>query len=175
MSQVQTDNLHPSLRVACRRLSRHLEQILDALGRPRAVVDVQLVDDAEIQALNQQWRGIDAVTDVLSFALEEDADEPQLPAHILPIELLGDIIISLDTAARQTAEMRRFLRDRGESSRYSMWQETCFLATHGLLHLLGYDHQTASDAAEMEALEVRFMASVTTAPLHELDRTDHGQ
>ena len=175
MSQVQTDNAHPSLQVACRRLSRHLEGLLDVMGRPRAVVDVQLVDDAAIHALNQQWRGVDAVTDVLSFALEDDADAPPVPAHMLPIELLGDIIISLDTAARQAAEMRRFLRDRGESSRYSMWQETCFLATHGLLHLLGYDHQGATDAVEMEALEARFMATVTTAPIHELDRTDHGQ
>jgi len=177
MTQVHTENHHPSHRVDARRLSRHLAAMLVALGRPHAVVDVQLVDDAEIRSLNRQWRNIDSITDVLSFALEDgsvdgsDGDAAWSQAGIPA--LLGDIVISLDTAARQATEMRRFLSNNGLRARYSLWQETCFLATHGLLHLLGHDHQSASDAERMEGLERRFIASVTTAPVHDLDRTDH--
>ncbi|MCO4760722.1 MAG: rRNA maturation RNase YbeY [Myxococcales bacterium] len=143
--------------------------MLTVLDRPNALVDVRLVDDAEIHELNRDWRQVDAITDVLSFAMEDDPDGP-----VVPIEVLGDIVISLDTAARQAAEMRQFLRETGHPARYSLRQEVCFLATHGLLHLLGYDHESQVDAAEMEGLERRFIASEISAPVHELDRTRHG-
>lgn len=175
MPHVDTHNAHATLRVSTRRLSRHLEGMLSALGRPDAVVDVQLVDDNTIAELNAEWRGIEGVTDVISFALEDDDEGPTLPPEAVGIQLLGDIIISLNTADRQAAEMRVFLRRLGISARYSLWQETCFLATHGLLHLLGYDHQDIEQAEVMEAEERRFIAAVTSAPVHDLDRTAHGQ
>lgn len=178
MAHVQTDNAHPTLRVDARRLARHLEGALRAMAHPDGVVDVQLVDDATIHELNQRWRGVDAVTDVLSFALRDQLDdeaEVALPAEAgVGFELLGDIVISLDTAARQAADMRRFLRESGLPARYSLWQETAFLATHGLLHLLGYDHQATAEAEEMEALERDLIGEITDAPVHDLDRTRHG-
>lgn len=93
-----------------------------------------LTDDEKIQALNREFRGLDKPTDVLSFPLWEaqppvgqgarsDAS-PDAPL------LLGDIVISLETAAAQAAEYG-----------HSMERETMFLLVHGLLHLLGYDHE----------------------------------
>ncbi|MBM4341939.1 MAG: rRNA maturation RNase YbeY [Deltaproteobacteria bacterium] len=161
---VAIDNRHPRLRVAKTALAGLLRAHLRALGRPRGVVDVSLVDDREIHALNLRWRGVDASTDVLSFAL----DEAEGPSN--PIDLLGDLVVSLDAADRQATAMRR----QFALADYGLWHEVAFLSTHGLLHLLGHDHQQAEAAARMEALERQLLASVTAAPVHELDRTGHG-
>lgn len=100
-------------------------------------VSILFVDDAEIQTLNRDYRGKDMPTDVLSFALEE-GEEPVIqdgPAEIL----LGDIIISVETMLRQAKEYG-----------HSDTRELAFLTTHGLLHLLGYDHETAAEEQEMQ-------------------------
>lgn len=90
---------------------------------------LKLTTDAEIAALNQQFRQLDQPTDVLSFAALE-TDFPAMDELLATEPLyLGDIIISLDTAARQAAEAGHSLR----------W-ETAWLAAHGFLHLLGWDH-----------------------------------
>jgi probable rRNA maturation factor len=166
---VHVDNQHPRLRVDKRRIAGHLRSVLKALGRPNGVVDVSLVDDDAITAINAEWRGVDAVTDVVSFAFEEG--EPMPGAE----ELLGDIVISLDTAARQADAMVAMIAQQpgGGVHPYDLASETLFLATHGLLHLLGHDHQKDEEAEAMEALERTLMATVTLAPLHALDRTDH--
>jgi probable rRNA maturation factor len=92
-------------------------------------LSLQLTDDAAIAQLNQQYRQIDAPTDVLSFAALE-ADMP-MAEELLESEplYLGDIIISLDTAARQA-----------QAAGHSLRWETAWLAAHGFLHLLGWDH-----------------------------------
>lgn len=92
-------------------------------------VEISLVlsDDAFIQELNLRYRGLDKPTDVLSFAQEDD-----------PI-LLGDIVISLPTAARQA-----------EQAGWPLSSETALLAVHGLLHLLGYDDETWDEARVMQ-------------------------
>ena len=161
---VQVDNRHPHLRVSKTALATLLRAHLKALGRPRGVVDVSLVQDREIHTLNLQWRGVDGPTDVLSFAF----DEAQSPTG--PVDLLGDLVISQDAAERQAAAMCK----QFALSDYGLWHEVAFLATHGLLHLLGYDHHRAADAARMEALERQLIATVTAAPVHQLDRSDHG-
>ena len=161
---VHIDNRHPLLRVDRKALAAYLRSCLRQLARPRAVVDVSLVDDAEIRELNATWRKVDAVTDVLSFALE-DSESPDVP-----IELLGDVVISLDTAQRQAQAMQAQVAPQA----YGLLEETAFLATHGLLHLLGYDHQTEEGAAEMEALERQLIAVATRVDVHGLDRTEHG-
>lgn len=163
---VFTDNRHPRLKVDQRQLAGHLRRALAALGRPRAEVSVSLVDDAEIRALNQQYRGVDAVTDVLSFAMEEGE---QLPG--MPLQLLGDVVVSLDTAARQAEELAR----QQQLGDYGLRHEVWFLATHGLLHLLGHDHQQPAEAEAMEALERQLMAEVTAADLHGYDRSAHAR
>lgn len=158
------DSRHPRLQTGQRRLAAHLRAALRTLGRPRAEVSVSLVDDAEIQQLNRDYRGKDAVTDVLSFALQE-GEGPGLP-----VDVLGDIVVSLDTAQRQAIEVQQRL---GVGD-YGLFEETAFLCTHGLLHLLGHDHEVAAEAEQMEALERALMAPLTAVDVHALDRSRHG-
>lgn len=107
-------------------------------------VDVTIVDDEEIHTLNRDYRGVDRPTDVLSFALDEEAEESDEPELVdAPEEhLLGDIIISAETAQRQ-----------GEEFGHGLEREIVYLAVHGLLHLLGYDHMTEADKVVMRAKE----------------------
>ena len=99
-------------------------------------VSLTLVDDAKIQVINRDYRNINRATDVISFALEE-GDEPAIiggPAEML----LGEIVISLETAVRQAADYGHTLE-----------REVAFLALHGMLHLLQYDHMTPEDERRM--------------------------
>ena len=96
-------------------------------------VSVLLTDDHRMTELNRDYRGINAPTDVLSFAqLEGNENE------LLNSTLLGDVVISLETAERQAID---------ES--HSLEEEVAFLTVHGVLHLLGYDHQTEKEATVM--------------------------
>lgn len=92
-------------------------------------LSVRLTDDAVIHELNREYRHKDKPTDVLAFAMREAAGADLTP------ELLGDIVISVDTAARQ--------------ARRGLFHELLFLCAHGLCHLLGYDHQTDEEEAIM--------------------------
>ncbi|HEY0480312.1 MAG TPA: rRNA maturation RNase YbeY [Kofleriaceae bacterium] len=100
---------------------------------PRAdyEVSLRLVGDAQIHALNRGYRGKDRPTDVLAFAQREG------PGAALHPGLLGDIVISVDTARRQ--------------ARRGLYRELMHLASHGLCHLLGYDHRDDAEEAEMNA------------------------
>ena len=100
---------------------------------------LSLVDDAEIAELNASWRDKAGPTDVLAFAAMDD-DSDGLPALPMggPMLELGDIVISLETAARQAPEHG-----------HSLAQELLFLASHGLLHLLGWDHPDEPSLAAM--------------------------
>ncbi len=101
-----------------------------------AEVSVTLVDDAEIRALNNEHRGIDRATDVLSFPLgDENGFETNPETGAL---LLGDIVISLERAAEQAKEYGHSLR-----------REVAFLITHSLFHLLGYDHEEKDEEKVM--------------------------
>jgi len=95
-------------------------------------ISIALVDDAAIHALNMEYRGKDAPTDVLSFPMEQDIAVPDVP------RLLGDVVISVDTALRQAKAGGRSLDD-----------ELCHLVIHGVLHLLGYDDATPEGFTEM--------------------------
>ncbi len=99
----------------------------------RFEVNVTVCDDETIKEINKEHRGIDKPTDVLSFPFL-DFETPEV------LTLLGDIIISRDTAYRQAEEY-------GHSPK----REFCFLAAHSALHLLGYDHETEAEREEMEA------------------------
>ncbi len=102
-------------------------------------VGLRLTNDAEIRELNHDFRGIDAPTDVLAFALREAPGGEAAP------HLLGDIVISVDTARRQTKQ--------------SLDSELCFLFAHGLCHLLGYDHQSNDEQAAMDARCAQLLAT----------------
>jgi probable rRNA maturation factor len=121
------------------------------LGLPAASdyeVTLRLTDDAEIQSLNAQYRQIDRPTDVLAFAALED--EIVLPAemHSLPL-YLGDIIISIETAQRQAAIQK-----------HSLAIELLWLASHGFLHLLGWDHPDDQSLNEMLACQDLLLGTI---------------
>ncbi|MFU1788612.1 rRNA maturation RNase YbeY [Mammaliicoccus sciuri] len=100
-----------------------------------AELSISFVDEEEIQAINCDYRDKDKVTDVISFSLEED--EPEIEGLDMP-RVLGDIIICLEVA-----------KEQAESYNHSLSRELGFLALHGFLHLLGYDHMTEEDEKEM--------------------------
>jgi probable rRNA maturation factor len=106
-------------------------------------VSVLVTDDAALHALNRDYRGVDAPTDVLSFAAE---DETSGPTFVLPPgtpRYLGDIAISYERAVAQAAEYG-----------HSRERELAYLTAHGVLHLLGYDHDRGAEgAAAMRARE----------------------
>jgi probable rRNA maturation factor len=125
------------VKTPARPLSNDARALLRHLGMPDAELSVVLCDDAFIHDLNRQWRGKDAPTDVLSFAMGEGED-----ADVNP-DVLGDIVISVDTCARQAAALG-----------HAPERELRVLLVHGLLHLLGYDHEESeAEAAEMRAQE----------------------
>ncbi len=113
--------------------------------RSGAEVTVHLIDDAQIRALNLQWRGKDAATNVLSFPAVE-------PARIREAKLLGDVFVAFETVAREADEEGKSLSDHFRH-----------LAIHGFLHLLGYDHIEDAEAEAMEALETRALARLGVA------------
>lgn len=122
-------------------LARWLEAV--APVRARGVVRVALVSDARVRALNQQYRNVDRATDVLSFpAGDSTAAKPAAATAAGAALLLGDIVIARGVARRQAVAAGH--RDTTELR---------VLALHGLLHLLGYDHET--DAGEMARVERR--------------------
>lgn len=102
-------------------------------------VSVIFVTPEEIHAINKEYRQINRSTDVISFALKDSEDSYEMMEGE---EELGDIFINVQAIVEQAQEYR-----------HSMRRECCFLFTHGLLHLLGYDHMEETDEKEMFALQ----------------------
>lgn len=121
--------------------------MLRELGCARAELSLKLVDDAEIRALNHIYRAREGATDVLAFPLLEG------PHAAFRGGLLGDVVISIDTAERQAKTGRR-----------SLDAELQRLLIHGVLHLLGYDHQDPGEARRMRAQERRLERVLGAAP-----------
>ncbi len=114
-----------------------------------AELGLTLTDDERVQALNRDYRGLDRPTDVLSFALEE-GEELVLPPG-MPRQL-GDVIVSVETIRRQAGELSVELES-----------ELAWVISHGVLHLLGYDHQTPVEEAEMRSRERAVLTSLGLA------------
>ena len=130
-----------------------VETALRVGGQSAGAVTVAIVDDATIHQLNRDYRGVDAPTDVLSFASQ--GDEPSAQTLVVPPELaaeladyLGDIIIAYPYAEHQAARFHN-----------SVAAELRLLAIHGTLHLLGYDHATPHEEAAMWALQDAALAT----------------
>ncbi len=124
------------VRYPSRLLRADAVRLCATLGRPRAELSVLLCDDAFIQDLNAQWRQKDVPTDVLSFPMGDG-------------QVLGDVVVSLPTAERQAAE-------RG----HDLHTELRVLLVHGLLHLVGPDHEAPGEDAAMAAEEARLLAAL---------------
>ena len=111
-------------------LEKVLSTAIQMEGLENVSFNVILVDDETIHQFNKEYRGVDKVTDVITFALE-DEKEVVLPAGM---RVLGDIYICLNKA-----------RSQAEEYGHSFYRELSFLAVHGFYHLLGYDHQTKEE------------------------------
>ena len=125
------------------KLDKELETVhevlihgLKKLNIEEAIFNVIIVDNDYIHKLNKEYRNIDRETDVITFALEDDKTfNPD-------IRILGDVYISIDKAKSQSIEYS-----------HSLLRELCFLAVHGMLHLLGYDHMKEEDEKVMFKLQ----------------------
>jgi len=125
-----------------RALVATAKRLLDAVGEPASALSLTLVGDAAIRTLNREYRGKDCATDVLSFSLEAAATRPSE-------RLLGDVVISVDTARRQA---------RGYDA--TLQREIYRLLIHGLLHLMGHDHVAAPERRVMRKEERRLANSI---------------
>jgi probable rRNA maturation factor len=119
--------------VSTARLRRAVDRALNAVGRAAGVIEVRVVDDAEMRRLNAEWRGIRRRTDVLAFPLETPGS---------PNGLVGQIVISADAAARQARRLG-----------VPLALEFDLLATHGTLHLVGWDDRDPVEADLMHRRE----------------------
>jgi len=113
-------------------------------------VCILLTDDASQRDLNRQFRGLDRPTNVLSFPAEDDF--APLEGVAAPPRLLGDLALALETCSREAEEQGKSLADH-----------VAHLTVHGLLHLLGYDHQTDAEAERMEGRERRILEGLEIA------------
>lgn len=119
------------------------QRILNALGCPEAELSISIVGDRSIRILNREYLGRDKATNVISFAMQEGEFGSINPSQ------LGDVVISVDTAAREAQEA-------GETFLSRLY----FLLLHGILHITGYDHERSgeAEAARMEAKEREIFA-----------------
>jgi probable rRNA maturation factor len=140
------DNRQNSHRISLAKIRRKARVILDALDSPEAELSILLVDDGQIAQLNRQYLGRPGPTNVIAFPMHAGEF-----ADVSPY-LLGDVVISVDTAEREGNESGTALEGRLDE-----------LLVHGILHLFGYDH-------EKNAADARLMAKKSTA-LMELIRT----
>jgi probable rRNA maturation factor len=118
------------------------KRLLKAVGETDSSLSISIVNDEEIRRINRDFRGKDAATDVLSFALDENGSSS-------PERLLGDVVISLETARRQAAQYEAPIQ-----------RELYRLLIHGLLHVIGHDHERLPQRRVMNAEERRLAAAI---------------
>lgn len=141
---VSVRNLQRRIRLSTTRVGRTVAGGLRLLGRADRNVDVSLVDDAAIRRLNARYHHTDSRTDVLAFDLETPG----------PSALLGEVVISAETAARQAATVR-----------VAVALEIDLLAIHGLLHLVGYEDGEPTEAGLMHERAREILARCVACPV----------
>ena len=114
-------------------LEDYIKYVVKELDIENAIFNIIFIDNKEIREINREYRSVDRETDVISFALEDNMD-----VVYEDFRLLGDIYISYEKAIEQA-----------ELYNHSVRREVFFLATHGILHLLGYDHMEEEDEKVM--------------------------
>ena len=127
---VLIDNRQTNHNLSLQRIQATAQALLNALDSPDSELSIVIVGDAEMAGLNQTFRNRTGPTNVLAFPMHEGDFSDINP------ELLGDVVISIDTAAREAEELGLTLDQRFD-----------FLLIHGVLHLFGFDHETDDDAA----------------------------
>jgi len=134
-------------RFSRREISEFVRRVLIALRVDDDIheVSIAIVDDEAMRNLNRKFRKKNKTTDVLTFPADDSDADPNAPGRPL-----GDIVISIDQARRQATDQK-----------HSLAIETRYLILHGILHALGYDHET--DSGEMNALEVKVRDQVGLA------------
>ena len=118
-------------------LDNYVKYVVKKLELDKCEFNIILVDNKRIHEINKEYRNVDRETDVISFAMEDEMD-----VNYENFRLLGDIYISVDKCYLQAEEYG-----------HSRVREICFLATHGILHLLGYDHMNEEDEKKMFGLQ----------------------
>ena len=118
-------------------LEDYIKYVVKKLDIENAIFNIIFIDNKEIRDINKEYRNVDRETDVISFALEDNMD-----VVYDDFRLLGDIYISYEKAIEQA-----------ETYNHSVKREVFFLATHGILHLLGYDHMEEEDEKVMFGLQ----------------------
>ena len=130
--EVLIDNRQSRHKISPKTIKQTVQVILDALDCPDSEISILIVDDPQIAELNQQYLNRENPTNVIAFAMR-DGEFPDISPH-----LLGDVVISMDTASR-------------EAQNAAMSTERRFneLLVHGILHLLGYDHEDSDEEARV--------------------------
>ena len=118
-------------------LNDYVKYVVKKLELEKCEFNIIIIDNERIHEINREYRNIDRETDVISFAMEDEMD-----VKYTDFRLLGDIYISHDRVISQAKEYE-----------HSELREICFLATHGILHLLGYDHMEPEDEKVMFGLQ----------------------
>lgn len=125
-------------------LDEVINHTLEVMDAKESIFTIIFVTPEEIHELNKQYRGVDRVTDVISFALEDAHD-----VSLTDVRVLGDIYICIDRMKEQALEYG-----------HSETRELSFLTVHGLLHLLGYDHQTKEDEEVMFGIQRKILSDL---------------
>ena len=137
-----TDEIGDAEALVLRAANRGLDMAPEADGA--CELAIVLADDGFVRELNRDYRGMDKPTNVLSFACEDDPGDVVAPGAP---RMLGDIIVAFETSRREAAEQGLSFSDH-----------LSHLIVHGILHLVGYDHETDDQAAEMERREVEILS-----------------
>lgn len=124
-------------------MEEFIEFCISKLNLKNVIFNVIIISNSDIHKINKEYRNIDKPTDVISFALEDDKIISN-PIY----RMLGDIYISYDMVLKQAEEYN-----------HSTQREICFLAIHGLLHLLGYDHMNENDEKKMFGIQKELLDS----------------
>ncbi|GAC1354893.1 MAG: rRNA maturation RNase YbeY [Vulcanimicrobiaceae bacterium] len=134
--------------VDARAVKRAAKILLEQVGEKQSTLSISFVDDAQIRILNRLHRGKDKATDVLSFPLA--ADDQGTTGQTQGVErLLGDVVISVETARRQAADYDATLESEIER-----------LLIHGVLHVMGHDHEVEDERRRMQVEERRLAAAI---------------
>lgn len=141
--QVYLNNKQKYLKISARYWKKFIVEILKVLKiEDNTEISITFVTNKKIQKINKEFRNIDKPTDVLSFPFDN--------SFKLPVQMLGDIVISTEKAEFQAQEYG-----------HSLNREIAFLLVHGILHLLGYDHETIEEEKEMFGLQKELLKGYT--------------